>query len=234
MTDGPGKFAPNAAVYEAGYYARMYRPHWFLRNRRKYEERDAALLRIVRPSASTRLLEVGSARGDTAFFFALRVGFRRRDRRGAGRRHVRAGRAGGARDRECALRAGRRARPLGRSRRALRRRPSRGRRRARSRRRPRPVPRERPDVPRARRRPRDLHAQPRPLGRADQGRRAATAAGRPPRRAALRTSRRSCRVRPASRSRTSSSPRAPTPFSAPSTARSRWSASAVSGRASGR
>jgi SAM-dependent methyltransferase len=51
----------------------MYRPHWFLRNRRKYEERDAALLRIVRPAPSVRVLEVGSARGDTAFFFAPRV-----------------------------------------------------------------------------------------------------------------------------------------------------------------
>ena len=70
MTDAPGKFAPNAEVYEAGYYERMYRPHWFLRNRRKYEERNAALLRIVKPSPEARVLEVGSARGDTAFFLA--------------------------------------------------------------------------------------------------------------------------------------------------------------------
>ena len=72
----PGKsaFAPNADVYEPDYYERMYRPHWLVRNRRKYEERDAALLRIVRPAPSTRVLEVGSARGDTAFFFAPRVG----------------------------------------------------------------------------------------------------------------------------------------------------------------
>lgn len=68
-----GKFAPNAEVYEAGYYERMYRPHWFLRNRRKYEERDAALLRLVRPSPASRVLEVGSARGDTAFFLAPRI-----------------------------------------------------------------------------------------------------------------------------------------------------------------
>ena len=74
MTNGPGKFAPNADVYEAGYYERMYRPHWFLRNRRKYEERDAALLRIVRPAPASRVLEVGSARGDTAFFLAPLVG----------------------------------------------------------------------------------------------------------------------------------------------------------------
>jgi SAM-dependent methyltransferase len=67
------KFAPNAEVYGAGYYDRMYRPHWLLRNRRKYEERDAALLRLVRPGPSARVLEVGSARGDTAFFFAPRV-----------------------------------------------------------------------------------------------------------------------------------------------------------------
>jgi len=68
-----GKFAPNAEVYGAGYYEKMYRPHWFLRNRRKYEERDAALLRIVRPTPGTRVLEVGSARGDTAFFLAPRI-----------------------------------------------------------------------------------------------------------------------------------------------------------------
>jgi SAM-dependent methyltransferase len=68
-----GKFAPNAEVYGPEYYERMYRPHWFLRNRRKYEEREAALLRLVRPGPATRVLEVGSARGDTAFFLAPRV-----------------------------------------------------------------------------------------------------------------------------------------------------------------
>ena len=71
MTDG--KFAPNADVYGPAYYARMYRRHWFLRNPRKYLERDAALLRIVRPSPLLRVLEVGSARGDTAFFLAPHV-----------------------------------------------------------------------------------------------------------------------------------------------------------------
>jgi SAM-dependent methyltransferase len=73
VTQPPEKFAPNADVYGPGYYERMYRPHWLLRNRRKYAERDAALSRIVRPSPSTRVLEVGSARGDTAFFLAPRV-----------------------------------------------------------------------------------------------------------------------------------------------------------------
>ncbi len=68
-----GKFAPNAEVYGPAYYERMYRPHWFLRNRRKYEEREAALLRLVRPGPAMRVLEVGSARGDTAFFLAPRV-----------------------------------------------------------------------------------------------------------------------------------------------------------------
>jgi SAM-dependent methyltransferase len=74
VTNDPEKFAPNAEVYGPGYYERMYRPHWFLRNRRKYEERDAALLRIVRPAPASRVLEVGSARGDTAFFLAPLVG----------------------------------------------------------------------------------------------------------------------------------------------------------------
>ena len=63
-------FAPNAEVYDEAYYAAMYRPHWFFRNARKYRERDEALLRAVRPHPALRLLEVGSARGDTAFFFA--------------------------------------------------------------------------------------------------------------------------------------------------------------------
>ena len=66
----PPDFAPNAAVYDDAYYAAMYRPHWFFRNARKYRERDEALLRAVRPHPAMRLLEVGSARGDTAFFFA--------------------------------------------------------------------------------------------------------------------------------------------------------------------
>ncbi len=70
----PPGFAPNAAVYDDAYYAAMYRRHWFLRNARKYRERDAALLRLVRPSPGLRLLELGSARGDTAFFLAPRVG----------------------------------------------------------------------------------------------------------------------------------------------------------------
>jgi SAM-dependent methyltransferase len=73
VTDPAGKFAPNAEVYAASYYERMYRPHWFLRNRRKYEERDAALLRLVRPTPASHVLEVGSARGDTTFFLAPRA-----------------------------------------------------------------------------------------------------------------------------------------------------------------
>ena len=63
-------FAPNAEVYDEAYYAAMYRPHWLFRNERKYRERDAALLRAVQPHTGMHLLEVGSARGDTAFFFA--------------------------------------------------------------------------------------------------------------------------------------------------------------------
>ena len=70
----PGPFAPNADVYDEEYYAGMYRPHWFLRNGRKYRERDEALLRLVRPHPSMRVLEIGSARGDTALFLAPHVG----------------------------------------------------------------------------------------------------------------------------------------------------------------
>lgn len=66
-------FAPNAAVYDEAYYASMYRRNWFFRNERKYRDRDEALVRLVRPRASMRLLEIGSARGDTSFFFAPRV-----------------------------------------------------------------------------------------------------------------------------------------------------------------
>lgn len=73
MTEKPKDFAPNAEVYDAGYYGAMYRPHWFLRNPRKYKDRDDALLRLVRPTPELRVLELGSARGDTAFFLAPHV-----------------------------------------------------------------------------------------------------------------------------------------------------------------
>jgi SAM-dependent methyltransferase len=66
-------FAPNAGVYDAEYYSRMYRPHWFLRNARKYRERNEALMRLVRPNPAMRVLELGSARGDTALFLAPHV-----------------------------------------------------------------------------------------------------------------------------------------------------------------
>ena len=71
--EAPDRFAPNAEVYDAAYYARMYRPHWFLRNARKYRERDEALLRLVRPRPAMRVLELGSARGDPALFLAPHV-----------------------------------------------------------------------------------------------------------------------------------------------------------------
>ncbi len=66
-------FAPNAGVYDAEYYSRMYRPHWFLRNARKYRERNEALMRLVRPNPAMRVLELGSARGDMALFLAPHV-----------------------------------------------------------------------------------------------------------------------------------------------------------------
>ena len=91
VKDAPEEFAPNAEVYGADYYERMYRPHWFLRNRRKYEERDAALLRLVRPSPAD-----ARPRGRVR---ARRYGILPRAARRGGRRHRRgAGRdRGGAR-----------------------------------------------------------------------------------------------------------------------------------------
>jgi SAM-dependent methyltransferase len=68
------EFAPNAEVYDAAYYRAMYRRHWFFRNERKYRERDEALVRLVKAHAGMRLMELGSARGDTGFFFAPLVG----------------------------------------------------------------------------------------------------------------------------------------------------------------
>ena len=161
----------------------MYRPHWFLRNARKYRERDAALLRAVRPRPGLRLLEVGSARGDTAFFLAPLVG------EVVG---IDAAEPAPSRRREPPRRRAA-------SRTSASRRPT-----------PatsppfaegsfdavlladfvehvtddvlRPVPRGGPARPRPGRRARDLHAEPRPLGRAGQGRRSRPPAGGPHRR----------------------------------------------------
>lgn len=69
----PKGFAPNAEVYDEAYYREMYKRHWFFRNARKYRDRDAALVRLVKPHPRMRLLELASARGDTSFFFAPRV-----------------------------------------------------------------------------------------------------------------------------------------------------------------
>jgi SAM-dependent methyltransferase len=65
--------SPNRDVYDPDYYAQMYRHHWFTCPGRKWREREENLLELVRPTGAETLLELGSARGDTSFFFAPRV-----------------------------------------------------------------------------------------------------------------------------------------------------------------
>ena len=65
--------SPNRDAYDPAYYAQMYRHHWFTCPGRKWKEREDNLIDLVRPDGSETLLELGSARGDTSFFFAPRV-----------------------------------------------------------------------------------------------------------------------------------------------------------------
>jgi ubiquinone/menaquinone biosynthesis C-methylase UbiE len=65
--------SPNRDVYDPAYYEQMYRRHWFTCPERKWREREENLLDLVRPTGRETLLELGSARGDTTFFFAPRV-----------------------------------------------------------------------------------------------------------------------------------------------------------------
>ncbi len=65
--------SPNRDVYDPEYYAQMYHHHWFTCPDRKWREREENLLDLVRPTGTETLLELGSARGDTSFFFAPRV-----------------------------------------------------------------------------------------------------------------------------------------------------------------
>ncbi len=65
--------SPNRDVYDPAYYAQMYRYHWFTCPGRKWKEREENLIDLVRPAGTETLLELGSARGDTTFFFAPRV-----------------------------------------------------------------------------------------------------------------------------------------------------------------
>jgi len=65
--------SPNRDAYDRDYYARMYRTNAFTCPARKWREREENLLDLVRPHPEMTLLELGCARGDTAFFFAPRV-----------------------------------------------------------------------------------------------------------------------------------------------------------------
>lgn len=66
--------SPNRDAYGPDYYARMYRTNRFTCPQRKWLERERNLLDLVRPRADMTLLELGCARGDSALFFARRVG----------------------------------------------------------------------------------------------------------------------------------------------------------------
>ena len=57
-------------LYDRGYFEGLHKSHWFTNPPRKYEERNRDALRVVGLQPSDRVLELGSARGDVAFFLA--------------------------------------------------------------------------------------------------------------------------------------------------------------------
>ncbi len=57
-------------LYDRGYFEGLHKSHWFTNPKRKYEERNRDTLRVVLPTPSDRVLELGSARGDVSFFLA--------------------------------------------------------------------------------------------------------------------------------------------------------------------
>lgn len=57
-------------LYDRGYFQGLHKSHWFTNPPRKYAERERDTLRVVAPSLSDRVLELGSARGDVTFFLA--------------------------------------------------------------------------------------------------------------------------------------------------------------------
>ncbi len=59
-------------LYDPGYYAGLHPHHWFKNPPRKYAERNRDVLRAVAPLPTDVVLELGSARGDIAFFLAPR------------------------------------------------------------------------------------------------------------------------------------------------------------------
>jgi len=65
--------SPNREAYDPAYYEQMYHHHWFTCPDRKWKERLDNLVDLVRPTGTETVLELGSARGDTTFFFAPKV-----------------------------------------------------------------------------------------------------------------------------------------------------------------
>jgi hypothetical protein len=67
----PGSGRPPASIYDADYFSRgIHQRHWFRDNAAKYEMRWEAILRMLRPRASDRLLDVGCAAGEHAIRLA--------------------------------------------------------------------------------------------------------------------------------------------------------------------
>jgi cyclopropane fatty-acyl-phospholipid synthase-like methyltransferase len=61
-------------LYDEAYYEELHPRHWFKSPARKFEERDRDVLRLVAPTASDRVLELGCARGDVTFLLARHAG----------------------------------------------------------------------------------------------------------------------------------------------------------------
>lgn len=55
------------------YFETHNRPHWFVNNRRKFEQRTRDELRLLDPQARDTVLEIGTARGDATTMIAPRV-----------------------------------------------------------------------------------------------------------------------------------------------------------------
>jgi ubiquinone/menaquinone biosynthesis C-methylase UbiE len=61
-------------LYDEAYYEELHPRHWFKSPARKFEERDRDVLRLVAPTRSDRVLELGCARGDVTFLLARHAG----------------------------------------------------------------------------------------------------------------------------------------------------------------
>jgi len=71
-SDAPQSDAPT--LYARGYYeCQLHRSHWFLDNRRKHEQRWEGVLRMVAPSQTDVVLDLGCAAGEHAARLAPHV-----------------------------------------------------------------------------------------------------------------------------------------------------------------